>query len=73
MFSKIWKQGAQMVESFKDAGVVDGRLVEQDAEDEEDEAGDSKGAVDKHPNELWVLLCLDRLYDIGETEKSSGC
>ena len=36
-----------MVESFKDAGVVDGRSVEQDAEDEENEAGDSKGAVDK--------------------------
>ena len=50
-----------MVESFKDAGVVDGRSVEQDAEDEENEAGDSKGAVDKRPNELSVLFCFDSL------------
>ena len=62
-----------MVESFKDAGVVDGRSVEQDAEDEEDETGNSKGAVDKHPNELSVLLRFDHLYHIGETEESSGC
>ena len=73
MFPKIWKKGTEMVKSFEYVGVVDGRSVEQDAEDEEDEASNSKGAVDKHPNELSVLLCLDRLYDIGETEKSSGC
>ena len=73
MFSKIRKQGAQMVESFKDAGVVDSRSVEQDAEDEEDEAGDSEGAVDERPNELSVLFRFDCLYHVGETEKSLGC
>ena len=62
-----------MVESFKDAGVVDGRWVEQDAEDEEDEAGNSKGTLDKHPNELSVLLCFNHLDHVGETKESSGC
>ena len=62
-----------MVESFKDVGVVDGRSVEQDAEDEEDEAGDSKGTVDKRPNELLVLLRFYHLDHIGETEESLGC
>ena len=41
-----------MVKSFKDAGVVDSRLVEQDAEDEENESGNSKSAVDKHPDDF---------------------
>ena len=45
MFPEIRKQGTEMVESFKYAGVVDGRSVEQDAEKDEDESGNSKGAV----------------------------
>ena len=56
MFPEVRKQGAEMVESFKDACVVDGRSVEQDAENDEGESGDSKGAVDEHPNELSILL-----------------
>ena len=62
-----------MVESFNDADVVDGQSVEQDAEDEEDEAGNSKGAVDKRLNEFSVLLRFDRLDHVGETEESSEC
>ena len=62
-----------MVESFKDAGVVDGRSVEQDANDEENESGNSKCAVDKRPDEFAVLLHFDHLYHVGETEKSSRC
>ena len=62
-----------MVESFKDGGVVDGRSVEQDAENEEDKSGDSKDAVDKRPNELSVLLSFNCLDYVGETEESSGC
>ena len=62
-----------MVKSFKDAGVVDGRLVEQDVEDEENQSGDSKSAVDKRLNEFSVLLRFDHLDHVGETEESSGC
>ena len=62
-----------MVESFKDAGVVDGRSVEQDAEDDEDKSGNSKGPVDKRPDELSILFCFNRLYHVGETEESSRC
>ena len=62
-----------MVESFKDAGVVDGRSVEQDAEDEENESSNSKGAVDNCPDELLILFRFDHLYHVGETEESSGC
>ena len=60
-----------MVKSFIDTGVVDGRSVEQDAEDEENESSNSKGAVNERPDELSVLFHFDRLYHIGETEKSS--
>ena len=42
MFPEIWKQGTEMVESFKDAGVVDGRSVEQDAEEDENKSGNSR-------------------------------
>ena len=52
MFPEVWKQSTEMVESFKYAGVVDGRSVEQDTEKDENKSGDSKGAVDKRPNEL---------------------
>ena len=45
MFPKIRKQIAEMVESFENAGVVDGRSVEQDTEEGEDESGNPKGAV----------------------------
>ena len=51
-----------MIESFEYAGVVDGRSVEQDAEEDEGE---------KRPNELSILFCFNRLYHVGETEKSS--
>ena len=71
MFPKIRKQGAEMVESFKDAGVVDGRSVEQDAEKEEGESGNSKCAINKRPNELSILFCFNCLDHIGETEESS--
>ena len=71
MFPEIWKQGTEMVKSFEYTGVVDGRSVEQDAEKDEDESGNSKGAVDKRPNELSILFRFNRLYHIGETEKSS--
>ena len=71
MFPKIRKQGAEMVESFKDACVVDGRSVEQDAENDEGESGDSKGAIDERPNELSILFHFNRLYHVGETEESS--
>ena len=54
-------------------GVVDGRSVEQDAEDEENESGNSKGAVDNCPDELSILFRFDHLYHVGETEESSGC
>ena len=71
MFPEIRKQGAEMVESFKDACVVDGRSVEQDAEKDEGESGDSKGAVHKCPNEFSILFCFNRLDHVGETEESS--
>ena len=71
MFPKIRKQGAEMVESFKDACVVDGRSVEQDAEKDEGESGDSKGAVNKRPNELSILFRFNRLDHVGETKESS--
>ena len=45
MFPKIRKQIAEMVESFENAGVIDGRSVEQDTEKDEDESGDPQGAV----------------------------
>ena len=61
-----------MVESFKDAGVVDSRSVEQDAEEDEGESGDSKGAVNERPNELSILFRFNRLYHVGETKESSG-
>ena len=73
MFPEIWKQGAEMVESFKDAGVVDGRSVEQDAEKDENKCGNSKGAVDKRPDELPILLRFYRLNHVGETKESSRC
>ena len=57
--------------SPSDAGVVDSRSVEQDAEKEEGESGNSKGAVDKRPNELSILFCFNRLDHIGETKESS--
>ena len=62
-----------MVKSFKDVGEVDGRLVEQDAEDEENESGNSKSAVGKRPDELPILFRFDRLHYVGETKESSGC
>ena len=62
-----------MVKSFKDAGVVDGRLVEQDVEDEENQSGNSKSAVDKRPDELPILFHFDHLDHVGETKESSGC
>ena len=73
MFPEVQKQGAEMVESFKDACVVDGRSVEQDAEKDEGESGDSKGAVNERPNEFSILLCFNRLDHVGETKESSGC
>ena len=73
MFPEIRKQGAEMVESFKDAGVVDGRSVEQDAEKDEYKSGNSKGAVDKRPNELPILLRFYCLDHVGETKESSRC
>ena len=71
MFPEIRKQGAEMVESFKDVCVVDGQSVEQDAEKDEGESGDSKGAVNKRPNELSILFLFNYLYHVGETEESS--
>ena len=71
MFPEIGEQGTEMVESFKYAGVIDGRSVEQDAEKDKGESGNSKGAVDKRPNELSILFCFNSLYHIGETEESS--
>ena len=71
MFPEIWKQGTEMIEAFKDACVVDGRSVEQDAENDEGKSGDSKGTVDKRPNELLILFHFNRLYHVGETEESS--
>ena len=71
MFPEIWKQGAEMVESFKYAGVIVDRSVEQDAEKDEGESGNSKGAVNKRPNELSILFRFNRLYHIGETKESS--
>ena len=73
MFPEIWKQGTEMVKSFEYAGVVDGQSVEQDAEKDENKPGDSKGAVDKRPNESAILLRLYRLDHVGETKESSGC
>ena len=60
-----------MVESFKDAGVVDGQSVEQDAEKEEGKSGNSKGAVNKRPNEPSILFRFNRLNHVGETKESS--
>ena len=71
MFPEIRKQGTEMIEAFKDACVVDGRSVEQDAEKDEGESGNSKGAVDKRPNELSILFCFNRLDHVGETEETS--
>ena len=73
MFPEVRKQGTEMVESFKDSGVVDGRSVEQDAEEDENKSGNSKGAVDKRPNESPILLSLYRLDHVGETKESSRC
>ena len=73
MFPEIRKQSTEMVESFKYAGVVDGRSVEQDTEKDENKSGDSKGAVDKRPNELPILFRFYRLDHVGETKESSGC
>ena len=56
MSSKIRKHFALMVESFKDAGVIDGGAVEQDTEDEKDETGDSKVAVDNRPMNFWFCF-----------------
>ena len=70
MFPEVWKQGTEMIESFEYAGVVDGRSVEQDAE-KEGESGNSKGAVDKRPNELSILFRFNCLYHVSETEESS--
>ena len=59
MCSKVRKHFAQMVESFKDAGVVDGRSVEQDAEDEEDKAGDSKTSIQMNFRFCFVfIICI---------------
>ena len=66
MFPEVRKQGAEMVESFKDACVVDGRSVEQDAEKDKGESGDSKGAIHKHPNELSILFRFNRLDHVGD-------
>ena len=71
MFPEIPKQCTEMVESFEDAGVIDGRSVEQDAEKDEDESGNSKSAVNKRPNELSILFRFNRLYHVGETKESS--
>ena len=71
MFPEIRKQGTEMVESFEYAGVVDGRSVEQDAEKDDGESGNSKGAVDERPNELSILFRFNRLDHVGETEESS--
>ena len=71
MFPEVWKQGTEMIKSFEYAGVVDGRSVEQDAEKDEGESGNSKGAVDERPNELLILFRFNRLNHIGETEESS--
>ena len=71
MFPEVWKQGTEMIKSFEYAGVVDGRSVEQDAEKDEGESGNSESAVDKRPNELSILFCFNRLYHVGETEESS--
>ena len=71
MFPEVWKQSTEMVESFEYAGVVDGRSVEQDAEEDEGESGNSKGAVDKRPNEFSILFRFNRLYHVGETKESS--
>ena len=45
VFPKIRKQLAEMVESFENAGVIDGRSVEHDTEKEEGKSGNPKGAV----------------------------
>ena len=71
MFPEIWKQGTEMVKSFEYAGVVDGRSVEQDAEKDKDKSCNSKGAVNKRPNELSILFRFNRLYHVGETKESS--
>ena len=73
MFPEIRKQSTEMVESFENTGVVDGRSVEHDTEKEEGESGNSKGAVDKRPNEPPILLRFYRLDHVGETKESSSC
>ena len=62
-----------MVESFKDAGVVDGQSVEQNTEDDKDESGNSKGAANERPDELLILFHFNHLHHVGETEESSRC
>ena len=71
MFPEVWKQSTEMIKSFENAGVVDGQSVEQDAEKDKGESGNSKGAVDERPNELSILFRFNRLDHVGETEESS--
>ena len=71
MFPEVRKQRCKMVESFKDACAVDGQSVEQDAEKDEGESGDSKGAIHKRPNEFSILFRFNRLDHVGETEETS--
>ena len=71
MFPEVQKQRCEMVESFKDVCVVDGRSVEQDAEKDEGESDDSKGAIHKRPNELSFLFRFNHLDHVGETEETS--
>ena len=73
MFPKIRKQSTEMVKSIKYTDVVDSQSVEQDAEKDEGESGNSKGAVDKCPNELSILFRFNRLNHVGETKESSRC
>ena len=58
-----------MIKSFEYAGVVDGRSVEQDAEKDEGESGNSKGAVDERPNKLSILFRVNCLDHVCETEE----
>ena len=52
-----------MVESFKNAGVVDGQLVKQDADDERNSSRNLKAALNKPPDEPLGLFGFDCQYE----------
>ena len=56
-----------MVESFKNAGVVDGQLVKQDADDEKNSTRNLKAALNKPPDEPLGLFGFDCLNHVGKT------